>query len=385
MSTIALILWLATVVIGAAGVVIAWSRLRGLARIAARPVPPATTIPPLSIVVPARNEAHNLPRLLASLARLDPPPAEIIVVDDHSHDGTGDLARAAGAKVITPPPLPPGWLGKPWACCAGAEAARGELLLFTDADTAHGPRSLAHAVGTLEAERADLVSAVPTHRSEATWERFQGVFHLLLLIACRAGVTGGRGRRRFSIGQYLLFRRSAYDRIGGHAAFRTQVAEDLAMAARVTETGGTFALVATPGTVEVRMYPEGVGAFLRGWRRNFRNGMSAAGAGGNSELIAVIGWLLGVPLSLTAAVVLTAWPAAAAWSLAYVASAVALARAQRAVGPLPWWGAAGFPFAVGAFVVVSAGAAIDHLRRAPVQWRGRTIALPPPDGTEPHR
>ena len=223
--------WSVVAIAGVTGAAVAAWRLRQLARVAQR-TPSwrrhgTPSWPRISIIVPARDEAPNLPRLLASLRALDPAPAEIIVVDDHSTDGTGDLARAAGALVISPPPLPAGWLGKAWACHAGAAAATGELLLFTDADTAHGPASLGDAVAALDAERADLLSAVPTHRAVSWWERFQGVFQLLLLIACRAGAASDRGRRRFSIGQYLLFRRDAYDQAGGHAAVRGEIAEDL--------------------------------------------------------------------------------------------------------------------------------------------------------------
>lgn len=368
-------LWLATAVAGSAALAAAWRRLRALGR-AGRSDPPPAVWPRVSLVVPARDEAHNLPRLLASVARLEPAPAEVIVVDDHSRDGTGDLARAAGATVVVPPPLPAGWLGKSWACAAGAAAATGDLLLFTDADTVHGPASLGRAVARLEAERADLVSVVPTHRAEVWWERLQGAFHLLLLLACRAGAPATRGKRRFSIGQYLLFRRDAYRRAGGHEAVRDVIAEDLALAERVVDGGGRFALVAAPGTLEVRMYPEGLAAFLRGWRRSFRDGMRAAGAGGGLELVAAIGWLLGVPLSLAAALALDAGPASAAWAAAYVATALVLVRAQRVVGELPWWGPLAFPAAALAFVGVSAAAAIDHVRNAPVRWRGRTVALP---------
>ncbi len=368
------LLWLSTGLVGTAGVVVAVWRLRQLAALAA---PPARSgpLPRLSIIVPARNEAHNLPRLLASLRALDPPPHELIVVDDHSTDGTGDLARAAGARVIDAPPLPAGWLGKPWACHAGASAATGEVLLFTDADTAHGPRSLRDAVARLEADRADLVSAVPTHRAEVFWERLQGVFQLLLLVACRAGETAARGTRRFSIGQYLLFRAEPYWRLGGHEPVRACVAEDLALAERVVANGGRFGLLATPGTVEVRMYPEGVLAFLRGWRRSFRDGLRSVGAVGGVEMTAVIGWLLGVPLSLAAAVVTAATPWIAGWGAAYLATAAAIAVAQRRVGRLPAAGALAFPIAVLAFIAVSAAAALDHLRGAPVRWRGRTVQL----------
>lgn len=372
--TAAWLLWLSTAVAGVAGVAVAAWRLRQLAALAD---PPARRgpMPRVSIIVPARNEAHNLPRLLASLRALEPAPHELIVVDDHSTDGTGDLARAAGAIVLDAPPLPPGWLGKSWACHTGAAAATGELLLFTDADTAHGPRSLRDAVARLEADGADLVSAVPTHRVEAFWERLQGVYQLLLLVACRAGAPAARGMRRFSIGQYLLFRAGTYWRLGGHEPVRARVAEDLALAERVVASGGRFGLVATPGTVEVRMYPEGVGAFLRGWRRSFRDGLRSVGAGGGVEMTAVIGWLLGVPLSLAAAVVSSATPWIAGWGAAYVATAAVIAVAQRRVGRLPAAGALAFPLAVVAFVAVSAAAAIDHLRGAPVRWRGRTVQL----------
>ncbi|MBL8625016.1 MAG: glycosyltransferase [Myxococcales bacterium] len=372
MITAATWLWLVVAAVGSLGAVVWHWRLWQLsARAAAPPVAP----PRVSIVVPARDEAHNLPRLLASLAVLDPPAHQVIVVDDHSTDGTGDLARAAGATVVVPPPLPPGWLGKAWACHAGAAVATGDLLLFTDADTVHGPASLAHAVARLEADRADLVSAIPRHRAARTWERLQGVFQVLLLIACRAGSAATDGARRFSIGQYLLFRRAAYERIGGHVAVKDVIAEDLHLAARVIATGGRFALCTEPGVVEVRMYPEGVGGFVRGWRRSFRDGMAAAGAGGVAELIAVIGWLGGVPLAMLAALATGAWPMLAAWSAAYLATAAAIAIAQRRIGALPWWGALAFPLGVAAFVAISGLAAWDRLRGAPVRWRGRSVVV----------
>jgi cellulose synthase/poly-beta-1,6-N-acetylglucosamine synthase-like glycosyltransferase len=131
---------------------LAWTlRLRRAFRVTAPPLTGSADQTRVSIIVPARNEAHNLPALLASLRGLTPPAHQIIIVDDHSTDGTGDLARAAGAIVVTPPPLPAGWLGKPWACHAGAQAATGDLLLFSDADTVHAPWSLTRAIARLQA------------------------------------------------------------------------------------------------------------------------------------------------------------------------------------------------------------------------------------------
>jgi 4,4'-diaponeurosporenoate glycosyltransferase len=353
---------------------LAWSLRLGRA-FASRPLPaPASGDPGrVSIVVPARNEAHNLPALLESLRALVPAAHEIIIVDDHSTDGTGELARAAGATVVTPPPLPPGWLGKPWACHAGAQAASGDLLLFSDADTVHAPWSLARAVARLDATGADLLSVIPTHAVVALWEKLQGVFQLLLLVACRAGGERARGERRFSIGQYLLFRRSAYQAVGGHPAVKDRVAEDLAFARMVEHAGLRFDLLYAPGLMTVRMYPEGLGGFWRGWRRNFREGIASAGVGGGLEMIAVVGWLLGLPLFAIQALVAGAPLVALAWLGAMVVTAGEIARRQRGLGELPAWGALLFPLPVLLFVAVSIAAVIDRARRAPVRWRGRSV------------
>jgi 4,4'-diaponeurosporenoate glycosyltransferase len=348
---------------------------------------------PVSIIVPARNEAHNLPGLLASLKALDPAPLEIVVVDDHSTDGTGDIARAAGVRVVSPPPLPPGWNGKPWACRAGAAAARGEYLLFTDADTVHAPGSLGQAMAELQARGAALLSAVPTHIVRAAWEKLQGVFQLLLLVATRAGApeagsAGGAGQaaaartheRRFSIGQYLLFRRDAYERIGGHEPVKQRIAEDLAFARLIAGAGLGLGLVFSPGLLGVRMYPEGLGAFVRGWRRNFREGLTAAGAGGVVEIAAIIGWLLGVPMAALSAAAAGVTPLALGWAAVYLATAVEIARRQRSLGAFPLWSGLLYPAFVLMFVLVTALALIDRWRGATVIWRGRA-AVPGGEST----
>jgi cellulose synthase/poly-beta-1,6-N-acetylglucosamine synthase-like glycosyltransferase len=363
----------------AAGGVIFWSRRLGaLDRAAAPQDPVPSPLPRVSLIVPARNEAHNLPALLASIARLEPAPAQVVVVDDHSTDGTGDLARAAGATVVTPEELPPGWIGKPWACAAGAAAATGEYLLFTDADTTHAPDSLGRAIARMQATGADLLSVTPTHESVSLWERIQGVFQLLLLVATRAGAPTGdtRNERDFAIGQYLLFRRDAYERLGGHTFVRARVAEDLLFARGIRAAGGRYALLHAPGTMSVRMYPEGFRAFLRGWRRNFREGLKSAGAAGIVEIVFIFGWLLGLPLALVGALAAGQGTYAAIYGAATALTVVEVARRQRVVGPLPAWGALGYPFMLGAFIWCTVLGAYDRLTNQPVLWRGRRIPQP---------
>ena len=131
----------------------------------------------MSVVVPARDEAVNIGSCVASLAASTYPDFELVVVDDRSSDGTATLARAMGPgnaralRVLDGTELPEGWLGKPWACAQGAAGATGELLLFTDADTVHGPDLLGRAVAALEEDRADLLTVTGRQLMGSFWER----------------------------------------------------------------------------------------------------------------------------------------------------------------------------------------------------------------------
>lgn len=328
----------------------------------------------VSVIVPARNEAHNLPTLLASLRALGRPPCEIIVVDDGSSDGTAAVARSYGARVIVAEPRPSGWIGKPWACLAGARAARGDFLLFTDADTWHASRSLEQALSALDG--VGLVSVVPTHRAERPWETLQGIFQLLLLVATRADARRRASRGRpFAIGQYLLFRRDAYWSVGGHAATPARIAEDLALAELISRSGYGVRVLFAPGALRVRMYPEGFAAFFAGWRRNFREGLPAAGLFAVLELALVIGWLLGIPVWFVQA----AWTGSLIWSatwvIAYLASTLLVARAQRLVGAFPAWSGLAYPLFALVFVAVTCASLLDAAFGRPVTWRGRTFEL----------
>jgi 4,4'-diaponeurosporenoate glycosyltransferase len=335
----------------------------------------AARVGQVSIIVPARNEEQNLPTLLGSIAALSPAPLEVIVVDDHSSDRTAAIAHSFGARVVTPEPLAPGFIGKTWACLAGASVARGEYLLFTDADTWHAPDSLRRMLAHLLGTNAGLASIVPTHRLESTWEHLQGVFQLLLLLATRASSADppARDERRYANGQYLLFRRQAYEAVGGHRAVAPYIAEDLAFARKVSSVGFATSVLFAPNAVLVRMYPEGLGAFIRGWRRNFREGMRAGGVRAIVEMTALMAWLIGVPLCLLDALVRGRWDAAAAWLFAYLISAALVAREQRHYGSFRAVSALSYPLFSLLFAWVSLLSAVDALRGAPVLWRGRAI------------
>jgi chlorobactene glucosyltransferase len=232
--------------------------------------------PLLSVIVPARNEAANIGRCVRSILQSSYPALEVIAVDDHSTDATATLARDAGAgdarlHVVAAPELARGWLGKQWACAHGASMARGELLCFTDADTVHAPDLHARSVRALQARQADLLSVAGTQELGTFWERLIQPQIFAILFARYGGTEVVSNARHpenvIANGQYLLFRRAAYDTLGGHASVRDKVAEDLGLAMRAKRQGMRVHLILGPDQLVTRMY-ESLGALVRGWMKN---------------------------------------------------------------------------------------------------------------------
>ena len=198
--------------------------------------------PLVSVIIPARNEERNIERCVRSVLATRYPSVEVIVVDDHSTDGTGDLVRAIarderGFESIGAPELPTGWFGKQWACATGVNAARGELLLFTDADTRHWPDLLSRAVNALRARDVGLLSLAGDQEMHSFWERLIQP-QMFALLSIRYGGTEhvSNARRAVDVianGQFILVRRDAYDAVGGHAAVRDRVAEDMSLAQKL--------------------------------------------------------------------------------------------------------------------------------------------------------
>ena len=255
--------------------VILW-RLRDSASLDAYPAQIPADAPLLSVVLPARNEAHNIEACLRSILATDYPNIEVIVVDDHSDDGTADIARRIAAtdsrvRVISNPDLPVGWFGKQWACHNGARVATGALLCFTDADTRHGPELLSRSVNAMVARRADLFSVAGSQTMVTFWEKLIQP-HIFVLLFAKYGGTEKVSRstnpyNKIANGQYLLMQRDTYDRTGGHETVRTHVAEDLRMAQEWCRLGFSVQFVTGLDYMSTRMY-EGLGEIVRGWGKN---------------------------------------------------------------------------------------------------------------------
>ncbi|MDO8502671.1 MAG: glycosyltransferase family 2 protein [Gemmatimonadaceae bacterium] len=278
------------------------------------PEPPADA-PLVSVVIPARNEARNIERCARSVLTATWPNLEVIVVDDQSTDGTGDIARAiakddARLRVIGNDPLPAGWFGKQWACTTGARASSGAIILFADADTTHSSDLVTRSVNAMIRRKADLFSVAGTQELGSFWEKLvqPQVFGLL---AVRYGgtesVTQSRhATNKIANGQCLFVRRAAYEELGGHELVKSHVAEDMMMAQRFFARGKNVVLAEGLEQLSTRMYTS-LGELIAGWGKNvFAGGRDAIPLGWFGRLLYPF-ILLSAPLSgLVPALVLVA-------------------------------------------------------------------------------
>jgi len=262
------------------------SRSRPLTDESADPPPDA---PLVSVVIPARNEARNIEQCVRAVLTASYPSLEVVVVDDQSTDGTGDIARSIAAedqrvRVIGTDPLPEGWFGKQWACESGARASSGEIILFADADTTHSSDLIARSVKTMQRRNADLFSVAGKQKLGSFWERLvqPQVFGIM---AVRYGGTESATRSRFvsskiANGQCLLVRRSAYEELGGHGLVKSHVADDMMMAQRFFAHGKNVVIALGVEQLSTRMYTS-LRELIDGWGKNvFAGGRDSAPFGG---------------------------------------------------------------------------------------------------------
>jgi chlorobactene glucosyltransferase len=239
---------------------IALSNLRALRRLGDWGMPPR--FPRVSVLVPARNEEENISHCVNSLLAQEYPDFEVLVLDDDSGDATGQIVASLAAEddrsqVLKGKPLPPDWLGKHWACHQLAQAADGELLLFTDADTRHHPQTLRDAVAALLAEEADLVSALPRQEVGSVAERLTvPVIPWAIFSFVPLGLAYQLHSPALSatVGYFMLFRRQAYEKIGGHAAVRQHAVDDIALGRRIVAHRLRWRLVDGGKHIRCRMY-----------------------------------------------------------------------------------------------------------------------------------
>jgi len=251
-------------------------------------VDPPSDTPSVSLIIPARNEESNIRRCVESALASTYPRLEVVVVDDHSTDRTSDILRELAQRdprlrVLVPPSLPPGWFGKQWACATGATSSDGELLGFMDADTAQSPDLITRIVNAMRSRGADMLSVAGTQEMGSFWEKLVQPQIFGILLQRYGGTESVNGSRsasnKIANGQCLWMTREAYDALGGHAAVRDKVAEDLSLAQLYFRAGRRVSLVLGLDHLSTRMYTS-LRELVDGWGKNvYAGGVDAMPAG----------------------------------------------------------------------------------------------------------
>lgn len=358
-------MFLAVLVLCVAGLALGTLLLRSV------PISPATEptcLHRVSVIIPARNEEKNLPRLLASIQAAQSIVQEIIVVDDGSTDATAEIAANAGATVLHGSALPAGWTGKTWACAQGAQAAQGDLLLFLDADTWFAPKGLTRVLSAWELHSAERValSVLPYHITKTSFEQLSLFFNLLM--AFGAGGFGSVGKPRL-FGQCLMMSRGLYQACGGHGAVRGRILENLAMAEHIEEAGGRCVCIGGRETMQVRMFPDGFLQLCESWKKAFADGAEASGG---AVLTLSIIWLSAL---CTAFLLLCffPWPLRALSAILYLAAAAQVFSFGRQIGTFSVISALLYPISLLFFFGLFASSLLNRMFHRQVTWRGRRV------------
>ena len=238
----------------------------------------------VSLLIPARNEGQNLPETLPLI--LAQGADEVLVLDDASEDDTAEvIASLPGVRGLKGKPLPPGWVGKNWACHQLAAAASGDVLVFTDADVRWEPGALDALLSFAERRDAVYASVWPRQRTETLLERLSvPVIDLVLLGCLPYPLVTRTSDAAFSAGngQCMMWTRSAYRQTGGHAAFRNVVLEDVRMGQHAKGRGLKTVLALGGDLLSVRMYRT-LAELLEGFSKNI-----VASAGSRAGLVVIL-------------------------------------------------------------------------------------------------
>lgn len=331
--------------------------------------------PSISVIIPARNEADSLPALLASLRNGDYVPNEIIVVVGQCEDRTKEVAKGEGVTIIDSEPLPEGWVGKPWACYQGARLAKGDILIFLDADTCVGKDGLRDIVDTY-LETDGVVSVQPYHKTSRLYEQLSMFFNIIMMGAMGPFTVMGRLIKPIGLfGPCVVVKKEYYFASGGHLAVKGEVVEDLALGEQLKKRNLPIHCYGGQGTISFRMYPNGIRELVDGWSKGFSIGARRAHI---PLVVAIIAWVgSGISATVGAIGAISSMQNTAImwWTLAYLVYAVQVHWMALRVGTFRFYTALLFPVSLLFFIAVFFRSIFLVVVKRKVIWKGLPISL----------
>lgn len=330
--------------------------------------------PAVVAIVPARDEAALVARSIGSLLAQDYPELAVVLVDDGSSDGTGDIVRALPHEgqlgVLDGAPRPADWAGKLWAVQQGASVTDHEWLLLTDADIVHDPIHVSTLMAHAERAGCDMVSEMVALHCESRAERalIPAFVYFFQLLYPFEWVNDRRRRVAAAAGGTILVRRAALERAGGIAAIAGCLIDDVALASAIKRSGGRIWLGHTSLARSIRPYPD--------WRSIWRMITRSAYVQLRHSPLLLAGMVLGLallflapPAALLAGRGLGFWLGLAGWALMAFTFEPTLERYRR----WPLW-APLLPLIALFYMAATIGSAVAHHFGGGVVWKERAYA-----------
>jgi cellulose synthase/poly-beta-1,6-N-acetylglucosamine synthase-like glycosyltransferase len=357
--------------------------------------------PTVAVIIPAYNEAENVEACLTAVLQSTTLPAErlqVWLVDDQSTDKTWAIAQTVARSrqdprlnLLAGKPKPTGetWVGKNWACTQVAEQVTNDYLLFIDADVRLQAGAIELAVQQAQTEAIDLLSCGPTIECGclAEWLVQPLMISLIIVSFDFAIVNDPNTEKAFAAGPFMLFRRSAYEQVGGHRAVAAEVVEDVELSRRIKQRGCRLVLLNGKELASVRMY-RSASALWEGWTKNLylaaqRNLLSILQMIGITLLICTVPWVGAIALLIKALFTQANLSEFSLWdgiAIALCCLTIALhydmRRVARAATTLPtryWWLAGLGGIAIAAIAIASV---IKTETGWGWTWRGRSLKQP---------
>ncbi|NHJ49317.1 MAG: glycosyltransferase family 2 protein [Asgard group archaeon] len=331
--------------------------------------------PFVSIIVPTYNEEKNIANCLQTLKNLEYENYEIILSDGGSSDKTVAIAKNMIDNIVIDETLPEGWIGKNWGCHVGYKQAKGEYLLFVDADTKHSPFSLQHFMKIALERDTALLTVFPFQRIKRWWESINPIFYFASYLTYGGNNSINDPRKKNShsaSGQFMLFKRKDYEAIGGHESLKGNIVEDLALARRVKIKLGRLFFIDGSKLISTRMYPESPSQCWEGWKKCLFPGTKLTQPRRITGALMWFLWAMLAPVGIILSVLYAPqWYFILITSILYVFNLVAVFLYWNRKGTHQWVTYVFLPIVVVMFCILLAVSALELLIKKKTTWRGR--------------